>query len=93
MGVLLSSLGTALGALCVYRAAPHQRLGALLRRPWRLRGTGLALMLAGVVGLCRALHPAAGFFTALTLVMCVWIALPYLTAGRPMPTEDADGAQ
>ncbi|QOF81786.1 hypothetical protein IG196_04005 [Variovorax sp. 38R] len=93
MVLLLSSLGTALGALCVYRAAPRQRLGGPLRRPAWLRGAGCALMLAGVAGLCRALHPAAGFFTALTLVMCVWIALPYLTAGRPAPSEDVDGAQ
>lgn len=78
---------TVAGATGFYCAAPRQRL---LRRPLaRARGwraASLALLALGTVAWCGALQPAAGFFSALTLTMGVWIALPYAAAWRDART-------
>jgi len=89
----LAGLCTVLGALCVYRAAPHQRLGGALSTPRVWRGMGCVLVALGAGLFCRALQPAAGLFSALTLLMCAWIALPYATALRRSPGEDRHGAR
>ncbi|MGQ3127306.1 MAG: hypothetical protein ACT6SU_26675 [Variovorax sp.] len=90
---VLAGLCTVLGALCVYRAAPHQRLGGAVSRPRAWRGIGGVLVALGAWLFCRALQPAAGLFSALTLVMCAWIALPYVTALRRSPSEGRHGAR
>lgn len=90
---VLAGLCTVLGALCVYRAAPHQRLGGAVSKPRAWRGMGCVLIALGAWLFCRALQPAAGLFSALTLLMCAWIALPYATALRRSPSEDRRGAR
>ncbi len=90
---VLAGLCTVLGALCVYRAAPHQRLGGAVSKPRAWRGMGCVLIALGAWLFCRALQPAAGLFSALTLLMCAWIALPYATALRRSPSEDRHGAR
>lgn len=74
---------TLAGAAGFYAAAPRQRLWVSApARPALLRAASLALLALGCAAWCRALHPAAGFFSALTLTMAVWIALPYAAAWR-----------
>lgn len=85
---------TAGGALGVYLASPHQRLWALgaevasdagprgLHAVRALRVVSALLLAAGVALWVAALQPAAGVFTALSLTMGLWVALPYLAAWR-----------
>lgn len=77
-----AGLLTAAGAAAIYLAAPQQRLLRPLPARFRLRVVGVLSLLAGVVLWMQALQPVAGFFSALALLMTIWIALPYLAAWR-----------
>ncbi|MDD0837113.1 hypothetical protein PSQ40_00870 [Curvibacter sp. HBC61] len=78
---------TALGALCMYLAAPQQRW---LAAPWP-RWLGLSLGAVGLIGGWRALAmaalPLAATFVWLTCLMLVWAALPYLAVLIRPPRE------
>lgn len=70
-----------LGATGIFVASPNQQLFAPGRRAARaLRAMAAATLLAGMVLWMAALHPAAGFFSALTLTMLAWVLLPYVAA-------------
>lgn len=98
--VMLALCLTCAGALGIYWAAPQQRLLPAPSPATALRRLGVALLVAGVALWCVALHPVAGFFAALTVVMGCWVLLPYLAAWRLARRavahhphrEDRDGA-
>ncbi|MCF4164792.1 hypothetical protein L2U69_03955 [Zavarzinia compransoris] len=79
--IVLGGLLTVLGALCLYAAAPAQKM---LPAPagWRgavLGGTGLGAAL-GV--LMAAMGPAGAIYTAVTVAMTVWSLAPLALAFR-----------
>jgi hypothetical protein len=71
-GVLLAACS------CIYLASPHQRW---LARPWPAapaRALGAVLLAVGLGVLLHCLQPVAATFTFITLLMLLFIALPYL---------------
>jgi len=78
---VLLAIGCALAAsVCIYLASPHQRG---LARPWPAgpSRTLAAVLLAGSFGaFLEIMQPVAASFTFVTLLMLLFIALPYIGA-------------
>jgi hypothetical protein len=75
--LLASSLLLA-ACFCIYLASPHQRW---LARRWpavAARSLGAALLVASLGFFLQSLQALAATFTFITLLMLLFIALPYL---------------
>jgi hypothetical protein len=79
--VFCALLMTLSGALLVYLAHPQQRLGRATF-PFAVRIAGCAALFAGLLLWCAASGVGAGMASALTTVMFVWVALPYVAWWR-----------
>lgn len=89
----LAVLCTAVGAIGFYLASPQQQLIAALAHARSVCLGALALLALGMVLWARLSHPAVGIFSALTLTMGVWIALPYAAAWRTAAASGRSLAQ
>lgn len=71
---------SALGAFCIYLAAPQQRCWSVPWPRWIGRSAGGLLLLLGWCGLADAAQPLAATYVWITWLMLVFVALPYLGA-------------
>lgn len=78
---------TALGALCIYLAAPQQRWLVAPWPLWRGLSFGAVGLIAGWRALASVALPLAATLGWLTCLMLVWTALPYLGVLIEHPKE------